>query len=323
MSSTSSTDAATTHRLDVIIWSTIGAVAALVLTTAAVTDFRIDWPSFLMPGGTAAALLIGQRIYRTRRPDPRLANALGCTAQIIAFAAVGAPLSYIGASTDLPLHDRWFDAIDRALGFDFQSALAWMNAHTAAHFIFSIAYASLMPQTVIVVLALAAFRRMMMLRIFVLSFAISALLTIAIAAALPSEGVWGYYHLTAADYPNIEPVVRGLYLPAYHGLRDGSVRDLVATGASGIVTFPSLHCALGLILTVCLWPVRAVRWVALIVNATMLMSIPVDGGHYVVDIIGGIAVAVVSLAAAGALVRHVAGRAALHPIALAPTAASV
>ncbi|HZD90812.1 MAG TPA: hypothetical protein VE224_11970 [Pseudolabrys sp.] len=81
------------RRLDGIVWTIIGAVAGAVLIATVVSDFHLVWRSFL-PGGAAVALLLaGHWIYSTRRPDARLANALAVTAQIIAFGAVGAPLS--------------------------------------------------------------------------------------------------------------------------------------------------------------------------------------------------------------------------------------
>ena len=36
--------------------------------------------------------------------------------------------------------------------------------------------------------------------------------------------------------------------PVFLGLRDGTVRMLAAAGAEGIITFPSLHAALAVIL---------------------------------------------------------------------------
>jgi membrane-associated phospholipid phosphatase len=207
-------------------------------------------------------------------------------------------VSYIAASLNLPLRDAWFDAADRALGFDWVALLGWMDAHATLHPVFSMIYSSLIPQTVAVVLALALAGRLVWLRIFILAFIISAIVTIIIAAILPAEGVWGFHKLSAADYPNIVPATREIHLPVFHGLRDGSYRDLVATGAQGIITFPSLHSALAFIITVALWPVPVLRWVGLAINGLMLVSIPVDGGHYFIDIFAGLAIAWASVIAA-------------------------
>src|SRR5262249_43716633 len=117
-----------THALDQLIWTIVAAVSAAVLIAPAISNFRIDWSSFAMPAGTCAALLAGSWFYRTRRVDPRLASGLGCTAQMIAFGAVGAPLSYLAASLNLPLQDSVFDALDRAIGFDWPALFAFITA---------------------------------------------------------------------------------------------------------------------------------------------------------------------------------------------------
>jgi membrane-associated phospholipid phosphatase len=294
--------AADLGRADRLIWGLIAAVAALVLTSAAAFGFSLVWHSFLAPGITVVVLFAAQWLYQTRRPDLRLAGALGATAQMTAFAAVGAPLSYLGAATDLPLYDLWFDNADRALGFDWSGMLRWMDAQAALHPLFEAAYTSLMPQTLVVVLALGWAGRLTGLRQYVLTFIIATLATILLAALLPAEGVWGYYNLHPSDYPHIAPAAHGVHLPIFHGLRDGSYRLLVATGAEGIITFPSLHSALAVLLAAALWPVPVLRWIAVALNAVMLVSIPVDGGHYFIDIFAGVAIACLSLYAARRLI---------------------
>ena len=291
------------RRLDSIIWAIVALLAGIILIAPFVANFRLVGPSFLAAGFGVALCLTGYWLYETKRPDPRLASAVGGTAQIVAFAAVGAPVSYIAASFDLPLRDAWFDAADRALGLDWLALLGWMDTHATLHPVFSMIYSSLIPQTVAVVLALALAGRLVWLRIFILAFIISAIVTIIVAALVPAEGVWGFHKLSAADYPNIVPATREIHLPVFHGLRDGSYRQLVATGAQGIITFPSLHSALALTITVALWPVPVLRWVGLAINALMLVSIPVDGGHYFIDIFVGLGIAWASVIAARRIAR--------------------
>ena len=292
------------RRLDGIIWAIIAAVAGLVLACTLLSSFQLMWRSFLAPAGVTAAFLAGQRFYLTRRPEPRIATALGSTAQIISFAAVAAPLSYVGASFDLPLQDRWFDLADRTLGLDWSALLSWMDAHATLHPVFRLIYLSLMPQTVIVVLALALAGRLAWLRVFMLAFFIAALVTIVLAAVFPAEGVWGFYKLHAAAYPDINPATQENHLPVFNGLRDGSLRLLMARGAAGIITFPSPHAALAAILIAGLWPLPVLRWLGLALNIVMLVSIPIDGGHYFTDVLAGLAIAWLSLAAAKAVVER-------------------
>jgi hypothetical protein len=289
---------AASRRPDHLLWMVILAVATAVAILAPFQGFAFEWSSFSAPGAAALIAAGAAWVYRTRRPDPRLASALEGTAQLLVFAAVAAPLSYIGASLGLPLQDRMFDTADGALGLNWPALLEWMNAHPSLHPGFRMIYLSLMPQTLVVVLALALSRQFVRLQTFLLAFFIAALATIAIAAVLPAAGVWGYHHLHAADYANITPATRSLHLPVFYGLRDGSFRLLMATGAEGIITFPSLHSALAVLLVVALWGIPVLRWVGLALNGLMLVSIPVDGGHYFIDVFAGIAIAWASLVVA-------------------------
>ena len=78
----------------------------------------------------------------------------------------------------------------------------------------------------------------------------------------------------------------------------------------GIVRFPSFHTALAVIFT---YAHRGIRWsfppVAAL-NGVMLRSIPSEGGHYLVDMIAGGAVALVAIG----LVRAVLARTESAPL---------
>jgi membrane-associated phospholipid phosphatase len=299
-------EASVLRRLDRLTWATVALVAAIVLAATAVSDFRIEWRTFAAPALVCAVLAGTGWFYRRWRSDLRLASGLNSTAQVIAFAAVGAPLSYLAASANLPLQDHAFDIIDRALGLDWRGLLGWMNSQSALHPLFVLPYLSFTMQASITVLALAFSNRLLHLRTFTLAFMLSAIVCIAISAILPAEGTWGFYQLTPADYPAIVPATREIHLPIFHGLRDGSLRLLTGMTSEGIITFPSFHAALGVIFIVGLWPVPVLRWIGAVVNGLMILATPVDGGHYFIDVFAGIAIAVLCLVAARRIVHSTA-----------------
>jgi len=101
-----------------IIWTAIAAVGAIVSVSAIIGPFQIVWTSFLPSIGTFCMLSIGSWFYRTVRSDQRIAVTLNSTSQILAFVAVTVPLSYIAASTSLPLWDEILATWDRHLGLD-------------------------------------------------------------------------------------------------------------------------------------------------------------------------------------------------------------
>jgi hypothetical protein len=292
------------RNVDSIIWAVIAAVAVGALASTALSDFHLLWPSFWAPAAAVGLFVAGQRFYLGQRPDPRLAAALGSTAQIVAFSAVGAPLSYLAASLNFPLHDNWFEAADKALGLDWFGLLDWLKSHAFASFVLRQVYVSLMPQILVVVLALSLVGRFDALRVFVLAFVFAALATIAISALWPAQGVWLLHGLTDSD--GVQLPVSASSWPVFLGLRDGSFRLLMATGAEGIITFPSLHTALALILAAAMWPLPVLRWLGLGLNALMIVSIPINGSHYFTDMLAGIVIAVLSLYAARRLTAHLA-----------------
>jgi len=306
------------RRLDCIIWTVIAAVAALDLLAAAFDGFRLAMTSFAAPGGTAFVLVIAARYYGIRRRDPHVASALESTAHVVAFAAVAAPLSYVAASAALPLQDAAFDSLDRAIRFDWNGLLAIFERFPDLHRFMRAIYLSLTVQMTAVVLLLGFSGRLAWLRVYTFAFIIAALVTIAVSAVMPAQGVWLHYGLQSAD-PALLPVSHTSW-PVFLGLRDGSYRLLMATGAEGVITFPSLHAALAVILIAALWPVPVARWLGGGVNVLMLAATPIDGSHYLIDILAGIAIAIVSLYAARALVARLAAHPGLGLAAAPPPA---
>jgi hypothetical protein len=292
------------RAIDSRIWRLVTAVAAIVVLAPLVSDFYIVWPTFGLPIGVTLTLCAGAWFYRNWRRDERLASGLESTAQLIAFAAVGAPLSYLAAAAAaaIPLQDSVFQAMDRALGFDWMALLHWLDNAPVTFGGLRLIYSSLLPQMTIAVLCLAFTGRLAWLRTFMLAFVFATLVTIATSAVLPAAGVWLHYGLTEAD-ARIVPVVHTVW-PVFTGLRDGSMRALVAVGAEGVITFPSLHAALAVIMIAALWPIARLRWPVFILNTAMLAATPIDGAHYLVDVLAGLAVAGGSLLAARAVVMR-------------------
>jgi len=79
--------------------------------------------------------------------------------------------------------------------------------------------------------------------------------------------------------------------------------------SDGIITFPSFHTALGVIFIFALWPIPVLRWFGIVINLLMMASIPIDGGHYFIDMVAGTVIAVASIVAA----RTIASRASRAP----------
>jgi membrane-associated phospholipid phosphatase len=91
-------------------------------------------------------------------------------------------------------------------------------------------------------------------------------------------------------------------------IRSGEWAALDFSHVEGIVTFPSFHTTLAILL---MYAVRNHRWaLAVLVPLNMLLIVATlsVGGHYLVDLPAGGAVAIISIAATRLLRQHLAKR---------------
>jgi membrane-associated phospholipid phosphatase len=152
---------------------------------------------------------------------------------------------------------------------------------------------------------LAAIHDYRRLEEFTLAFGLALIVTTIISALVPAIGV---YQQIGLDPPMLSHIDPRAYLDQVRDLapvREGALRHLNLFALAGIVTFPSFHAASAALYAWALWPVRWMRPLALLANGAMLTSTPIDGGHYFVDLIAGVAVAVLAIMAARWTCRRV------------------
>lgn len=71
----------------------------------------------------------------------------------------------------------------------------------------------------------------------------------------------------------------------------------------GLVSAPSFHAAAAVLYIASAWRAPPLRWPLLALNGAMLLATPVEGTHYLIDLILGAVVAVGALAVTDALAR--------------------
>ena len=141
-------------------------------------------------------------------------------------------------------------------------------------------------------------------REFIETFLITAVICIVIGAAFPAKAAVIFL---IPDLSIFEPLgwVPGAYHISYMDMLRTSNGPVILdpNRLPGLVTFPSFHTASGILI------ISACRktWVyvpAWIYSITMIAATPVLGGHYFVDLIAGMAVALMSIK----LVAYLDGR---------------
>jgi membrane-associated phospholipid phosphatase len=289
-------------------WIPIGLMSAVLALCLAVTGFSIELSGLAFSLGFVA--LYGgfayANAYSKSRRDPQVIFVLGSIAQIVLVTVVMSPLTYVAAATNLPLRDAELLALDRSLGLDWAAFAAFVNEHPVLSAWLDYGYGMIRWPLFAIPVVLTAARRYGRLQDFTLAFALALMATTVVSALVPAVGVYQQIGLDPSGLEHLNPQA---YLDQVRDLapvREGALRHLDLFGLAGIVTFPSFHAASAVLYGWALWPVRWMRPIALIANAAMLASTPIDGGHYFSDLLAGVAVAVVSIVVACRLGRAAA-----------------
>ena len=194
--------------------------------------------------------------------------------------------SYLCAAFSFPLMDPYFSNIDVALGFDW---VAW-SRYVANHFYLNnfldAVYKSPVYQIYFAVLFFSHSKRRSGAHELWFTAVISVLITSVVSAVLPALGTFYYYK---------ENLVAAIHIPDLLALRAGTLTTFEVLNLGGIITFPSFHMVLACLLC---YPYRHYKKIfpaILLLNFLMMLSIPSHGGHYLVDMMGGLVVACVSI----------------------------
>jgi hypothetical protein len=297
-------------RFFLLNWMMIGTMAAMLALGLVFTNFSLELTGLAIAVGYCG--LYGGFAHANAcspmRRNPQVMFVLGGTAQIVLITAVMTPLTYIAAAINLPMQDANLLAIDRALGFNWEGYVRYVDAHPAFAAWLNYGYTMIRWPIFAIPVALAAMGRYRRVEEFTFAFGCALFVTTMISALVPAIGAYQQIGLDPASLKHINP---GAYLAQLRDLpptRDGVLRHLDLLGLGGIVTFPSFHAASAILYLWALWPARLFRPLLLIANGLMLAATPINGGHYLIDLIAGVAVAVLAIVAARAVGKVAASK---------------
>lgn len=270
-------------------WSVIASlflVDALLLLTS---DFRLVWRSECGILVSAFILTSIAQFYSRFRHAPRLANMAETGCLLILFTNAAVVFNYIMAGIlPLPLWDASFDVADKAFGLDWMSLFRWVAAHPAIYTGSNIVYFALAPELIFLLLLLEGLGRRGQATELRRCFVASALITIFFGILMPAAGPFVFYHLPIAQTT--------AYVAQEAALRNGALRLIDLANAEGLVAFPSFHAALAIL---CAYAARSLKYLTvpvLLLNILIVISSPVIGGHYYVDIFAGLILAAAVIA---------------------------
>lgn len=265
----------------------LATVALFEITGFSVAPWLIPWPLLVF-------FIVGPLCRRIGKP--RLAGALECFGFLYGeaiFVFTLLPLTALSGS----LADNRLAAWDRALGFNWVAFVTWAKPGVP---VFKLAYDSFALQALFLVSLL--FYTGNGLRAWRLASA-ALLALIACSAAypfFPADSAMMHYGVYPIDFPAV------LSGPTIAEVKGGLRHITEIAQLKGLITFPSYHACAAALLAWAAWPLRGWRWAFLALNIIMAISCLVVGSHYLVDVIGGVAITGAALFTVERLVRPTA-----------------
>ncbi|MBV8491995.1 MAG: phosphatase PAP2 family protein [Alphaproteobacteria bacterium] len=232
------------------------------------------WPLAL-----ASLALLGLTLgCRLSGAGPRIAAIAEWILLWLIFSVAGALLTYLAAAQDRPVYDARLALADADLGFHWAAWLDFVVAHPVFKLILAVPYHSLVAQVVLSIVWLSWCGRDDRNAELLINTTLALLMTTAVFFLFPTLG------------PCVGvPACQNAYLEDLVGLRHGSLPSLDIMLLKGVIPFPSFHAVLAMLFTYAHRGSRVFVPVAAF-NTLMLLSIPSEGGHYLVDVLGGVAV---------------------------------
>jgi membrane-associated phospholipid phosphatase len=218
----------------------------------------------------------------------RRESALVIPWELLLAATLSFPV-LIAARLRMPLQDSLLGHIDQALGASVPAIVAWADHHWLGTVI-NRSYPWLLPLLAVAAFAPALMGKMKQAREFLVANVVAFAIGVPLFALLPAVGPWYYYHLA----PNSAQASCWAQLLALRHPGPYLFQDQ----AAGVVCFPSFHVIWAILCAAALWGFRPIRIPVALLSATIVVSTLTTGWHYFSDVLGGIAVAAISLSIA-------------------------
>lgn len=260
--------------------------ACILLLTAfaclAVQFFGYSWDQkfvgdFLLAFGTLTgfALLIRWTGFAN------LAGAMESSLLLLIVSTLSSITAFIAAGLDMPLRDAQFAMADRMLfGFDRTVLLHWDKTWPQAFALSTWIYDTLKTQPFILLGAFFLLRRPAMAWRFLLAWCFALMICCIVFPLTPAYG---------------SPPYMLVWIDVFEGARNGTWRTIGLDVLTGIIHFPSFHAAGAVLLGWGGWQLPWLRWPMALLNAAMMVTAVLVGGHYIVDILAGTVVAVTAI----------------------------
>ena len=298
-------------------WLVLGVLLTLVIDAILLHQAHLSIAISLTSLGYAAAagIAIFAR-YRLRAPASRgqriARDLIEGVLVFVAISLLGAIATYPLATESRGFVNHGLQRFDAALNFNWLAWYALVASHSWIQAPERAAYLSIYVTPAILLLYFAASGRSSEARLFLASYWIAAVVTLSLFPLVPAAGPLLTLGHGATPYMPLSALYQDQVILA---LRSRSITTVDLGALHGLVCAPSFHAVSAVIYTATAWRSARLRWPIAAINVAMLLATPIEGTHYLIDIVMGVLVAAIALILTPVLIKLAENR---RPLSLRP-----
>lgn len=239
----------------------------------------------------AAAILSSAGMYYIRARNEFVFAMLLFTPAFLLFAGLaGLRAQYIifHMGREFALVDEKLASLDSLLGFRWVPYFVWVTEQPILNEILDISYNSIWWQPLILFMMFIYKKDSFRFGQLQISMSLSVTLVCLVAFFLPALGAYQFHKMTPDQHLGIKLAFTDGMTAPIQWLRQANLPAVLPSFPDlRLVTFPSWHASAAVIYVLSAWTVPFVRWPSILLNILMLAATPVQGSHYLSDMIVG------------------------------------
>jgi hypothetical protein len=205
---------------------------------------------------------------------------------------LGVIASYPAAAATTGLADSSLEHVDRMLHFDWVAWYSVVSQYALLRYAGAVAYTMMYISPLVLLGHFAWTHRQSHARQFIVTFWLAGLITLALFPLFPAEGPLAFLWHGRIPYMPASGLYQEQLLPE---LRAHRLTEVDMSALRGLVCAPSFHTVCAVLYIWAGWPIARLRWPITVMNGAMLLSIPVEGTHYLTDMLVGAMVAICAI----------------------------
>jgi hypothetical protein len=267
------------------VWLVIAAGGLAGCLTLAATGTGVAWAS-VAPQLMAIGLLTALHAFYTRfRGDPKISGICGHLAVVMSAMFLSAVISHPGLRLGMPYVDHILSAADAAIGWHSPDVVIEFAKYPLFSGVLAVIYFNALPTVIVFGVSLATLGKADRAEEYAWCFALCMLVAAIASIFMPALGSTVYHGVEFI--PGLPKDAGNYHMDAVDYYRYNPSGPFDLSKVSGIVTFPSFHIAMALLIPFSLRGTDGPFWCAAVWAGLVGISSIVIGGHYLVDLIVG------------------------------------